>query len=442
MRRAPTLHRRLSRLDGLAIGVGSVIGVGVFRTSGQVLRGAGGVAGSTAVWLALGAASLLGAFVYADAARRVPDAGGPYAYVREAFGRHAAFADGWLAAAVSIPARQAAGLAAIGEIVGGALGLSRAWAGLGVLAALWGGHLVGVRAGANVQRAFTFLKLALVVAVVAVAGFVRADPSGAGAALPPLPFEAAVAGVWYAYLGWQDVTHLSEELEHPARDLRPVLVGTVLVVATCYLAVTSAVPWALGDGAAARGDLPVAALAEAAFGPAGRRALTAAILVSMVGGAAEGMMVRPRLWFALARDGLAPAGLARVGPTGVPYAAMTAHALLVASLLATGSFEALLALLVLSQALGAALEAAAVVRLRRRAGEALPAPALAFAALNAAACALLARQAPVKLVAALLALVGLGLVDVARTRLAGRRSGAGPPSSEPPVNRLARDRSP
>ncbi|MCU0686733.1 MAG: LLM class flavin-dependent oxidoreductase [Polyangiaceae bacterium] len=413
-----------------------MIGVGVFRTSGQVLRGAGGVAGSTAVWLALGASSLLGAFVYADAARRVPEAGGPYAYVREAFGRHAAFADGWLAAAVSIPARQAAGLAAIGEIVGGAIGWSRAGAGLGVLAVLWAGHLVGVRAGANVQRAFTLLKLALIVAVVAVACFVRAQPSvagagagaaagaGAGASLPPLPLAAAVAGVWYAYLGWQDVTHLSEELERPARDLRPVLVGTVLLVAACYLAVTQAVPWALGDGEAARGDLPVAALAEAAFGSAGRRALTAAILVSMVGGAAEGMMVRPRLWFALARDGLAPAGLARVGPTGVPYAAMTAHALLVASLLASGSFETLLALLVLSQALGAALQAAAVVRLQRRAGVAFPAPAIVFAALNAAVCALLARQAPAKLVYALLALVGLGIVDAVRARLAGGRAGA------------------
>ena len=111
------LLRSLGRIDALAIGVGAVIGAGIFRTTGLVVASTGGLAAATALWLVGGVVSALGALVYGDLATRVPEAGGPYAYVREAFGRAAGFVDGWLHAGISVPARQAASFAALGEVL-------------------------------------------------------------------------------------------------------------------------------------------------------------------------------------------------------------------------------------------------------------------------------------------------------------------------------------
>src|SRR4051812_20850819 len=101
------LQRQLNRIDALAVSLGSVIGVGVFYNTGLVLSGTGGLAGATALWLIVGVVCLAGAILYADLSTRVPEAGGPYAYVRVAFGRPTAFVYGWMNAAVSMPVRQA-----------------------------------------------------------------------------------------------------------------------------------------------------------------------------------------------------------------------------------------------------------------------------------------------------------------------------------------------
>ncbi|MBV9948575.1 MAG: amino acid permease [Myxococcales bacterium] len=418
---AGRLVARLGRLDALAIGIGSVVGVGIFRTSGEVLRGAGGVAGSTAVWVGVGLLSLVGATVYADMALLVPEAGGPYAYVREAFGRPAAFVDGWFSAAVSMPTRQAAGFAVIGELVAELVGGgARTWSFVAVVA-LWALHVSGVRAGANAQRAFAALKLVTVAAVVVLAAVAhgRPAPERALSRLPdPCTLDVAVAGAWYAYLGWQDVTHLAEELERPMETMRALLVTIVALVVACYVLVSLAVVVGLGDGAAARGAMPVRALAEVALGPVARAVMGFAILSSMVGGVAEGMMVRPRLWFALGRDGLAPRALAAVGRAGAPHVAMTVHALLVAAfLMLTGSFAELVSLLALSQALSSTLEASSAIALRRRRqGDHRPARHLLYAVANAAAAALIAAHEPQQLAYALLFVVALGAGYAIRVR--------------------------
>lgn len=111
------LQRRLNRTDALAIALGSVIGVGVFFNTGRVLRGAGGLWGATVMWIVVGVVCLAGAVLYADLSARVPEAGGPYAYVRVAFGRPAGFAYGWLNAGLSMPVRQASTVAVAGTLL-------------------------------------------------------------------------------------------------------------------------------------------------------------------------------------------------------------------------------------------------------------------------------------------------------------------------------------
>ncbi len=410
------LVRRLTRVDALAIGIGAVIGTGIFRTTGEVLRGGGGFIGATLIWIGVAAVSAVGALVYAEMAELVPEAGGPYAYVREAFGRYAAFLDGGLGALVSIPARHAAAISVIGEILARLLGIDRprllASLAIAFLVAL---NLPGVRFGASAQRLFTFAKLALVFAVLALAIAVpqaRRDAFGAAPALPPVSIATALAGAWYSYLGWQDAVLLTEELRAPARDLRVVLVAIVGVVGSAYVAVHVALFLGLGGGADASGDFPALALARRVLGVRGETAMTAALLVSMIGGAAESLLVRPRIAFALARDGLAPRGLTYVNRGGTPAVAMVAHATLVLALVLTGSFRDLLALLVFTQAVTGLAEASSALFLVSPRAPRARSRALTwvFVGANAALCVVVAHDDPRQIAYTLGAMVVLTAV--------------------------------
>jgi basic amino acid/polyamine antiporter, APA family len=417
-----TLVRRLSRLDGLAIGIGAVVGTGIFRTTGDALRGAGGFAGATAIWVGVGLVSGAGALVYAEMAARVPEAGGGYAYVREAFGRYPAFVDGGLDAFVSNPTRQAASTMALGELVSRLLGVDhpRAFAVLTLLVLL-AITLPGVLAGAAVQRVTTALRLAAFAGVVVLA--VVAKPAlHAAPPLSPLPLAVALGAAWYSYLGWQDVALLAEELDDPQRHLKTVLIGTVATVTVGYVAVHVAVWLGLGGTLAASGSFPALDLARAVFGSRGETLMTCVIATSMFGGAAESLFIRPRIAFALARDGLAPRSLAHVNRGGTPSAAMGVHAALTLGLILTGTFHSLLALLVFVQAVTGLAEASSVFRLRTRAAawstDATRAPVAAwlFVAGNAALCAVVVWQEPLQVVYALAAVAAVTVVYFLRRR--------------------------
>jgi APA family basic amino acid/polyamine antiporter len=410
------LQRSLGRVDALAIGVGAVIGTGIFRTTGLVVASTGGLAGATALWLLGGVVSLLGALVYGDLATRVPEAGGPYAYVREAFGRTAGFVDGWLQAGVSVPARQAASFAAIGEVLSELTGIAHPRAlGAAVLIALLAVNLAGTRTGANVQRVLTAAKLVALGSVIALLFFpARHAPIGDTTTVASATLVTALAGIWFAFLGWSDVALLAEELHAPRRDLRFVLVTTVLVATGVYVAFEVAVALGLGGGEAAASSFPALRMAETRMGASGERFLAAVALVSMVGGVSEGLLVRPRIAFALARDGLAPQGLARVGVRGTPWAAMMAHAAVVLALLATGTFASLLLLLTLAQAAAGWLEAASWFRIVRLRAPVVPCPGApwvpaVFTVANGALCVTVAVASPSSLLLTTAAIGALAL---------------------------------
>jgi APA family basic amino acid/polyamine antiporter len=407
------LQRALSRSDAIAVAVGSVVGVGIFRTTGQVYRAAGGAWQAMLVWLVLGALSLVGSYVYADLATRVPEAGGPYAYVRVAFGRFAGFVDGWFAVIVGNPARQATGIALIGELLSRMLGIAapRALA-VGTVAVLAALNWIGVKAGARSQKVFTSVKLAALVGVVVLAFWPHTTTPAATAtatALPALPFLFALTGAWYAYLGWEDVALLAEELRSPKRDLLVVFVGSVTIVVAVYLLVNAAILYAADGGPLAGSEIPALEIAHRVLGQRADQAMSAFMLVSAVGAAAEGIMVRPRFAFALARDGFAPQVLTRVNQGGTPTGALALHACLVAGLLLSGSFQWILSLFVFAQAVQSFFESASYFIIRRRipAAQLTPLhpvlPAL-FVAANATLAGWVAWQEPESILAALLAL--------------------------------------
>lgn len=386
------LQRRLNRIDALAIAIGSVVGVGVFRNTGVVLAGAGGFANATLLWIVIGLVCLCGALLYADLSARIPEAGGPYAYVRVAFGRPAGFVYGWMNAAVAMPVRQASIVAAISELVSPWLpGGPRAIA-VAAMLVLTVVNLAGVKAGAITQRVFTTGKVLTIVLVIGLAiVLVGRGAPASGGVFPSVPFVAAVGAVWYTYLGWQDVVLLAEELYQPRRDLPVVLVGTVIFAIILYLGIHTAIYVGLGGSAEAYGDTPGIRVAELVLGGFGLALLSGLTVSSMTGGAAESMMVRPRVAMALARDGMAPSQIAAVNSAGTPYGAILFHSALSLVLVASGSYIELLPLLTFAQGFLGIFEVASYFVVRKKRPEfptsrAHPWGPLIFIAANIALC--------------------------------------------------------
>jgi basic amino acid/polyamine antiporter, APA family len=447
------LQRRLVRLDALAIALGSVIGVGVFRNTGQALLGTGGIFGATLLWIGVGLVCATGAILYADLSTRVPEAGGPYAYVRVAFGRPAAFIYGWMNGGIAMPVRQASVVAVIGELLARWLPGSPQRLASIVLIALLAIHLLGIRVGALAQRGFTTGKLATLVLVIGLAAVAIAlggtGAAGSAAALPAaIPFAAAVAAVWYTYLGWQDVVLLAEELREPRRDLPFVLIGTVLLVLVLYTSVQLAVYFGLGGSAAAYGQIPAIDLATGVLGGVGTTVFTALTLSSMLGGAAESMMVRPRIAMALGRDGLGPRQLAAIDKNGTPYGAMIFHTAIALILVRTGTFTDLLPLLTFAQGFLGIFETASYFRVIKLRPELPPsrfhpwAPLL-FILANIALCVLSFHNDPLRAglalaVIALIGLIGLGISFISRWRQR-RKAAAAIPAAHVVHDALGKD---
>ena len=417
------LQRRLYRIDALAIALGTVIGIGVFRNTGMVLRGAGGFTGATLLWLVSGVLVLGGAVLYADLSGRVPEAGGPYAYVRVAFGGKAAFAYGWMNAGVTIPARQASTAAITGELLAKWIPLSPRLLALTVYLLLAVIHLSGVRAGAIAQRIFTAGKLLTVMLVVVLAVALGAmgtgapgEPASAGA-VPAVSFGLALSAVWYTYLGWQDVALLAEELYEPRRDLPVVMIGTVLLVMVLFTALHIAVFWGLGGGSEAYMDFPALKVASHMLDGFGDNLLSALMVASLIGVTAGGLLVRPRIGMALARDGLGPAPLTRVSRVGTPYVALALQVTITVGLIATGSYVKLLELIGFTMGVLGLFEIASYFVVRRKRPE-LPtsrlhpwAP-LAFLIMSGALCVLSGRDHPWGIVTAFGILVAITIVYV------------------------------
>lgn len=425
------LQRRLYRIDALAIALGTVIGIGVFRNTGMVLRGTGGFAGATLLWLVSGVLVLGGAVLYADLSGRVPEAGGPYAYVRVAFGGKAAFAYGWMNAGVTIPARQASTAAITGELLAKWIPLSPRALALTLYLVLAVIHLFGVRAGAIAQRIFTAGKLLTVMLVVVLAVTLGAMGTGAtgepaGAVVPAVSFGLALNAVWYTYLGWQDVVLLAEELYEPRRDLPVVMIGTVLLVMVAFTALHVAVFWGLGGSAEAYDigmNYPALHVASRMLDGFGDNLLSVLMVLSLIGVTAGGLLVRPRIGMALARDGLGPAPLTRVSRVGTPYVALALQVAISAALIATVNYDKLLELIGFTMGVLGLFEIASYFVVRRKRPE-LPtsrlhpwAP-LAFLIMSGALCVLSGRDHPWGIVTAFGILAAIALIyAIARPRM-------------------------
>ena len=336
--------------------VSNMIGTGVFGTTGFMAGDLGSPAWILALWLAGMLYALAGACAYGELGAMLPRAGGEYAYIREAFGPLPGFLSGWASFTIAFSAAIAANavlfaghLRELAPGLAGAEGLARGK--LLELALVWGltaVHVAGLAAGGLVQRALTIAKVAAI-GLFLVLGFGwgagdAAHLAHAAEGSDPTWSVALVSFLYvtYSYSGWNASSYVAHELADPARDLpRSMLLGT-LAVGGLYLALNALYLWAQPVEALAGEPLVGHATARALFGPGVGRWFTAGLALSIAGATSAMIWAGPRVYSAMAEDGVFPRFFARTSPvSGVPVRSIVLQSVWVSALVLWGSFEAL-----------------------------------------------------------------------------------------------------
>ncbi|HVH10841.1 MAG TPA: amino acid permease [Gemmatimonadales bacterium] len=419
------LARVLTLPDLVLIVVGTTIGSGIFLVPGPVMRQAGGDAGVAAlVWLLGSVLALLGALTFGELGAMLPDAGGSYVYVREAFGAVPAFLVGWtlfLAINTGSTATLAVAFATyLGEIVP-LDPLGRKLVSVAMIAVVAGVNIRGVRHASSVQNWSTALKVSAIIALAVAAlalgnGFRRGDTRAFTTPLTLASLSAAgvaLLGVLWAYEGWQNVSNSAGEAADPQRTFaRGIGLGAAALVVV-YLTANVGYVAALGAPGVAASDRVAADAVRTLFGSAAAKLVTLVILVSIFSAANGLALTGPRMYFAMARDGVFFRALGQVHPRfGTPAAAIAASAAWAGLLALTGRFEQLFTYVVFASWLFAALAAASLFVLRRRRPDALrpfrvPGYPVTPALFIAAAAAIVVNTVAARPVQAL---YGLGIV--------------------------------
>jgi len=378
-----SLARTLRQADLTLLLIGTVIGSGIFLVPGAVLQNSAGHVGlALIVWLLGGVLSLVGALTYGELGAMNPEAGGLYVYIRDAFGRPAAFLYGWALFFVISSGSLATLAVAFTSYAGQFLTLSPFAARLvaiAVIVAIAGVNIVGTRRSANVQNLTTAIKVG---ALLVMSMLLMARGEGLATALQaPWPdvtsgallasLGTAMVGVLWAFEGWQYVTFSAGEAVDPQRTFpRALAIGTAALIAL-YLIPNLAYVAALGPEAVMRSNRVASEAVTVLFGPAAGMLVAAAILVSIFSAANGLTLTAPRVYYAMAKDGLFFGRLAAVHPTyGTPAFAIAASSAWAIVLAATGTFEQLLTYVVFAGWLFYALGAMSLFVYRRR-----PAPA-------------------------------------------------------------------
>ena len=416
--------------------VGQVIGIGIFLTPADMARQLGAPGLTYAMWLLAGFMALSGGLCYGELASRFPEAGGAYVYLREAWGEMPAFLYGWKCLLVMDPGLTAALAAGLADYVAFLVPLGptgRKGVALAVVLAIAALSMLGTRIAAGALVGVTALKLgilALVVVWAFASGRVepaRILPSFARDPASP-PLLAALAGgfvaAFFSFGGWWEAGRMAGEVRDPQRTLPRVFVAGIAIVTATYILTSMAFMGAIPAGETGSADAFAARLGEVLFGAFGGRLLAVGVVVSVLGSLTAVMLGAPRVYVALASDGLFPRRLARLHPRlGTPVAAIALLAVLACLLIAVGTFSDIVAYFIF---ITVAFIAASVAGLYR-----LPPPAsgyrtplrrvtpAVFIALCALLLVMLLAGRPVQ------ALLGLAVVAAGIPVYRGLRSRAG-----------------
>jgi amino acid transporter len=375
-----TLARRLGLLSSIGIVIGITIGGGIFRTPAGIATRVPEPMWMLAVWIIGGLVVLCGALAFAELAASMPETGGMYVYLREGWGRPFAFLYGW-AQAVLIRAAALGGISSVfGEYFLRVFGFDPAahpqWAdylAAGAIAFAATVNILGVQMGAFFVGISTITKFGALAALVLLSfllggggGATWSNLESTGAGVEPALFGLALISVLWAYDGFADLSFASGEVKDPQRNLpRAIIIGTLLIIAI-YLLANLAYLYVNPIQKMQTSPLVAADTMSAMFGQAGAAFISVVVMISTFGSLIGSMLASPRIFFAMADDGLFFRPMAAVhAKFRTPYVAILFACVLGIAMVMTQTFEQLTDTFVLAMWPFYALSVAAVYRLRK-----------------------------------------------------------------------------
>jgi len=374
------LKRQLGLRTATALIVGEVIAVGIFLTPAGMAKSLGSPFWLLIVWLLMGGMALCGALCYGELAARFPEAGGGYVYLREGYGRPIAFLYGWMALLVMDPGLTAVLAMGLASYVGYIFQLSPAGlkaVAIGTIVSVALVNMRGVKLGGGLIRWLTVFKLGLI-GMVIVVGFglgagnwsnfqpLVAQRPGSQPLLGAL--AAGIVGAFFSFGGWWDLTKLAGEVRDPERTLPRALIYGVAILTVVYILTSAAFVYLVPLEQVTSGETFIAQAGEVLFGHLGAQVLSGIVIVAVLGSLAAVVMSAPRVYFAMARDGLFIPAAAAVHPRyGTPARAIIIQATLASLLVLVGSFDTILSYFIFVVVLFIGLTVAALFVLRRRA---------------------------------------------------------------------------
>jgi APA family basic amino acid/polyamine antiporter len=369
--------RKLGLFDASMIVMGGIIGSGIFINSYVVAQRVHTPALILGVWLIGGIVALIGAFVYAELASARPAVGGQYAYIREAYHPAAAFAYGWALLLVI----QTGGMAAVAITFAKYLnalvqtGIPDWLIAISTLAILTCINCLGVKPGAMVQNILMILKI-LAIATLVICGF--SMTSSAHLSLSPVidqPFSfdllrtigAAMIPVLFAYGGWQTSNFIAGEIREPEKNLPRGLILGVCGVIALYLLVNLVYVGALGTEGLPQTSTPASQVMRLALGEFGARFIAIGIAISTLGFLSQSILTGPRVYYAMAKDGLFFKSVAWLHPkTQVPMVAIVVQGILAIIVALSGKYEQILNYVVSQDFIFFGLSATCIFVFRKR----------------------------------------------------------------------------
>lgn len=405
-----------------------MIAVGIFLTPAGMAKSLGSPLWLLVVWLTMGAMALCGAWCYGELAARFPEPGGGYVYLGRVYGPGVAFLYGWKCLLVMDPGITAALGMGLASYVGYLVALSpmgvKAVA-LGAIVALAAVNVVGLRLGAGLMRWLTALKLGALALIVLLAlgsgagdwsHFVPLVAQRPGSSPLPGALAPALVGAFFAFGGWWEVSKMAGEARDPARIMPRALALGVVIVTFVYVVTSAVFLYLVPPERVTSGETFAAQAGVMLFGPAGGQVFAAIVVVSVLGSLAVLLMALPRVYYAMARDGVFFRAVGAVHPRfGTPARAIALQATLASLLVVLGTFNQIVAYFIFVTVAFIALTVAGVFVLRRRAVgppafrvPGYPAPVVVFLALAVGLLVLLAAYNPLQAFLGI-AIVALGV---------------------------------
>jgi APA family basic amino acid/polyamine antiporter len=373
----PQLLRRIGLFDATMLVMGGIVGSGIFINAYVVARQVHTPVLILGAWAVGGLLAMLGAFIYAELADRMPDVGGQYAYLRDAYHPALGFLYGWVLLLVI----QTGGMAAVtvtfaryfAELTG--LRLPESVVVIATLTALTVINCLGVKLGSRVQSGLMVLKIGAIAGLV-LAGFLWirvphplwrpvVDQKASFGLMTA--FGAAMVPVLFAYGGWQTTNFLAGEIKEPRKNLpRALLIGVAGVI-TLYVTVNMVYLRALGASHLAGTTVPATAAMRLAMGDGGATLIALGITVSTLGFLSQSVLTAPRVYFAMAEDGVFFRRVASVSArTHVPVVAIVLQSIWTAVVALSGRYEQILNYVVSMDFLFFGLTASCLFVFRRR----------------------------------------------------------------------------